>query len=462
MLLRRYVMWHTAGWATAILLAGASVILVQTHGALERDSAALIGTLERLLEVQMVGIVADRTFRADFPDWQVVTRASNERVECIRLRHPDGALWRSACRGESDAHNEAPPMFARLYRRVFQPGGRLVRNINDAHGLVARLELQSSIASEVSVAWQASKRLGGVAVATVVLLSLVVFGIVTRALSQTASIRAGLARLHSGDLDVRLAPGRFDEIAHLAQAVNQLAEGLAASDATRLKLGNQLVNLQEEERQHLARELHDEFGQHLTGIAGLAASIRYSAPLDHESNVVAAGRIEAVVQALQSQVRNLLAALRPPGLMESGLAASLDSLILQWNYQSRGQLVARLDLHGEFADLAMPLAVTIYRIVQESLTNAARHAQAKEVRVQLARRVSVPADMLRAVEIIELCVTDDGVPLSAGTTTGTGLGRRGIEERVAALQGQVEFGTVNDGPGRVRVLLPIVDTGTGA
>lgn len=459
MRLHRYLMLHTAAWASGILLIGALAILAEGHWTARRDNEALVDTLERMLEVQLLGITTLGFGHDGFPDWQVISRSLADTHGCARLRHPDGQVWRGECRGQSALSATVPRAFTSFYRLLFAPGLKISRTIDDVRGAIAELEWIPSAEHEIALAWRATRRLGGLIAITVLALGLVVFWLTARALRPTTAILDGLARLAAGERAVRLAPGRFEEVAGIAQAVNSLADALQSSETAQLQLANRLATAQEDERQQLARELHDEFGQHLTGIAGLAAALRHDHAADSDT-ARGARRIEEIVGVLHAQLRQLLATLRPPGLAELGLAGALDTLIREWSRQP-GRPSMQLTVDGELQALSMPYRVHVYRIVQECLTNAVRHAGATRIGVRVARRPVTPDDRLPAHELLELEIDDDG-PRGAATAA-AGQGRRGIAERAAALRGRVVFDDVNPAAPRVHAWLPVLsDTGIDA
>lgn len=451
MRLHRYLVLHTAAWAAGILLIGALGVLASEQWAARRTAAELARTLERLLEMQLAGFAALGAGQVGFPDWPAVSRLLDGHEGCARLRRADGSAWRSECRGES-ARPAAPAAFVALHRALFAPGSAVVRPIEATRAVIGTLEWAPAARVEIEAGWRATTRLGGLIAVTVAALAVVVSLIASRALAPTTAILESLTRLAHGERTVRLAPARFIELARLADAVNALANTLQASEVARVRLANRLAHVQEDERRALARELHDEFGQHLAGIAGLAAALRHGST--DEALQAGARRIEDTVQALHGHLRSLLAALRPPGLDELGLAGALAALA----HDPRRVPTTRIRVvtEGAIDTLPAPLAVHVYRIVQESITNALKHARPGLIAVRVARRPATPEDRLPADEIVEVAVDDDGSP--AVVAPAEGHGRRGIAERASALLGRVAF---DDGPrdhARVRVWLPVVST----
>lgn len=212
---------------------------------------------------------------------------------------------------------------------------------------------------------------------------------------------------------------------------------LAAALADNRRLAQQYVELQESERKVLARELHDELGQYLNVIKLDAVGIRD----DSQASPTAAHRRAATIvencNHIHGALATLIRELRPTGLDELGLAAALEHCLETWRPRLPG-VSLRLQIAGDFAALPESITVTLYRLVQEALTNIAKHAVARNVDIHLCRASAADVDM------IEVAVSDDGVGTPSGMPT-QGLGLIGMRERVAALQGTLAF---TSSPGR--------------
>lgn len=214
------------------------------------------------------------------------------------------------------------------------------------------------------------------------------------------------------------------------------------------RLSQQYVALQESERKALARELHDELGQYLNVIKLDAVGIRdpkFSGPQAARER---AGAIVENCDHIHRVLADLIGQLRPVGLDELGLAAAVEHCLETW----RSRLPAldlRLEVRGEWSDLPEEVALTAYRVVQEALTNIAKHARAHSATVALERGPREEG----AGEQIKITVTDDGVGRRAEPSRGLGL--IGMKERVTALEGAFD---VSSAPGRgfeLTVRLPV-------
>jgi glucose-6-phosphate-specific signal transduction histidine kinase len=216
-----------------------------------------------------------------------------------------------------------------------------------------------------------------------------------------------------------------DEIRARQAAEAQLAGVLAEN--RRLAQGQ--LRVQEDERKNLARELHDELGQYLNAIKLDAVSIYDPASTDLEFIGKAALDIIQTTDHIHGVVNDMIRRLRPVGLDELGLVAALEHCIDHWR-QRRPETQFTLAVRGNFDGLDEPVNLTIYRIMQEGLTNAYKHAEARHVDVVLERTAALPG----APDALSLCVCDDGRGMQPHATC-TGYGLNGMRERVEMLGG---------------------------
>lgn len=225
------------------------------------------------------------------------------------------------------------------------------------------------------------------------------------------------------------------EVAARLEAERQIAQLLAENQ----RLLQHALDVQEEEKRSLARELHDELGQYLHAARTEAVALRRMTadPLTGER---AAG-IEHSLTHIQLMARDLIGRLRPPALDELGLSAALEQLVQKQCDMASG-LVFRVEISRNI-DRAQPnVAINAYRIAQECLTNVIRHSGASIVTLV----ASIIHDRLH-IEI-----SDNGHGFVEPFVPGFGLA--GIRERVEALHGQLEIDGMAGQGVCVRVVLP--------
>lgn len=235
------------------------------------------------------------------------------------------------------------------------------------------------------------------------------------------------------------------------------------------RLSQQYVDLQESERKVLARELHDELGQYLNVIKLDAVGIRDARDAGEAAAREGARAIVETCNRLHGVVAAIIGQLRPVGLDELGLAAAVEHCVATWRPRLPGADL-RLSVQGECTDLPEDVALTAYRLVQEALTNVARHAAAGRVTIELDRRRSDRSSpegscsrRSRAEEetrapppqdVLHVTVADDGVGLRQSAST-RGLGLIGMRERVAALHGTLEVASSSAGGFQLSAWLPV-------
>jgi signal transduction histidine kinase len=357
---------------------------------------------------------------------------------CVRYVDAENNVRASSCRGMRKGARLAtgewkvPDWFSTFHRLVLDPGRESVRplswNGRDFGRVVAALDRDDQVAE----AWREINGLIGLTVGTVLALCLLVYFVVSHALRPTRVILAGLRRLEQGDLSARLPPLRLRELQKMSESFNRLAASLEQSIADRADLTRKLVNLQEDERRHLSRELHDEFGQCLAAINAMAANIILTAKRERSSLGREGENLSRIAGHMMHALRNMLNRLRPPGIDELGLVESIEGLVAQ--YGGRGTQV-ELQASGSFGDVPETVTVSVYRIVQECLTNVVKHSGATRVKVRLGWTDAPPQHP--DGRAIEVTVEDDGNADELCFVRNPGLGLLGMRERVTALGGQL-------------------------
>src|ERR1700758_872997 len=296
--------------------------------------------------------------------------ASRERPGfSIAYRAASGNVVQRVCLGPPGGQSEPPRLFAAFYRTLFDPGREAVWPVLAPDNTrIGDAVVWLDPAVRTAEAWHGAGRLMTALLIALPLLCAAVYAALARALRSTRLIRAGLERIARGDLAARLPPFDLAELTAIRDVFNQLAESLALTLAERNELTRRLIALQDEERKHLARELHDECGQSLAAIRALAASARQTAAQDCPPLLDECDRIARTATGMMETLRGALFRLRPPDVEELGLAASLDGLIAGWNGRSRGQPRFQLKLAGDFDGLPAAIGDNLYRIAQEAIT----------------------------------------------------------------------------------------------
>ncbi|GJD83718.1 hypothetical protein HPGCJGGD_1588 [Methylobacterium haplocladii] len=275
----------------------------------------------------------------------------------------------------------------------------------------------------------------------------IAFGRVLRPLEGLAE---GLTQLERHDYTAHLDPPASRELAAIAERFNSVAGALREARDANGRLNRQLLTAQDDEGRRIALELHDEFGPCLFALEANAASVARiaegeSVP-DRGKLAARAAEIGSIVGQVQARNRELLNRLRPHALGQVPLAECLNLLLADFGRRHPGTLFT-----GSFEELARDYGdlvdLTVFRCIQESMTNAVRHGAAKHVRAE-ARESSGPGPA-----ILHVVVRDDGAGIAPDH--GTGLGLSGMRERVEALDGSFALDNASSGA-VVRIAIPIV------
>jgi two-component system sensor histidine kinase UhpB len=305
-------------------------------------------------------------------------------------------------------------------------------------------------ADEIAEVWDNAVAMAAVAIllnAVMIGLLYVLFG---RVLGPLTVLVHGLSDLEHQAYGVRLPQPQARELAAIAEHFNALAFALEALRGENLNLNRRLITAQDDERRRTALELHDEVGPCLFGLRANASSIASAAQnLPDQARLSVAERLRdilAIIEHLQAINRSMLDRLRPMALGHVPLKDMLGQLVHE-RAREHPQIafsIAAGDLRRGYGD---SIDLTIYRCIQESLTNAIRHAAAKHVTVTL--------DHLDNRASLALTVIDDGRGMSRPMPAG--FGTRGMKERVQGLGGRY---SVESAPGRgttVRITIPLAE-----
>lgn len=297
--------------------------------------------------------------------------------------------------------------------------------------------LQADLRNEVGEVWgQLGDSLVALGLFSLLVLALVPWTVRRGLVPLEIAIRS-FRRIGAGDYGVRLAPHGAPELVRLAEGFNQMAERLAGLEAKNRRLHERLRTLQDEERADLARDLHDEIGPFLFAVSVDAAAIPQLAA--DGGRVELAERVATIRDAvahMQRQVKAILGRLRPPGPLGRGLADAVETLASFWR-RRYPEIEIGIDLAMGDGNRDDRIDGTIYRVVQEGLSNAVRHGSPSRILITIA-----------VGEDNRVCVTivDDGAGMK-DPVEGAGFGLIGMAERLAALGGSLEVANRGDGRG---------------
>jgi len=337
----------------------------------------------------------------------------------------------------SSPAGEAPAWLARLGRAPQATEMPVVVNGHDFGTLI----IAPRRADEAAEIWDSIVRftLGGAALAIAALLLMSIT--IARLLRPIQDVGAALLELDSGRYALAVPEGGPPEIADICRKLNRLASTLQSTVSDNKRLAQRVIRVQDEERKELARELHDELGPYLfaarAAISTLKIEINRSGGGDRVKLLKSCDTLVEHMKTIQLMNRSVLKKLRPVGLEEYGLKAKLTSLLALLR-ESHPTVAMSLRVEDELPVGDETTNLTIYRVVQEGLTNALRHSEATQIDIAVA---TTPADEVpagidsKAREVVHVSVADNGRGLPEGAKRSYGIS--GMSERLWASGGQM-------------------------
>jgi two-component system, NarL family, sensor histidine kinase UhpB len=331
-----------------------------------------------------------------------------------------------------------PAWFAEWVRRASPISEEQIRNVTWGGFEVGHIVIGPDPSYETEEMWEVCSGLLELLLCFFVLVNAMVWWAASRAMRPVEKILQALGELRAGNLSARLPGFGLPELTRISVGFNHMAETLEFSVNENQRLTRQLLTAQETERTSLARELHDELGQCVSAIHADAAAIRNSGG---ESVRESAEAIVAVTTHIKQIVRSMLQRLRPPIVEGLGLTPALRDLVAAFQ-QRNSQVECSLHISDEVGGLEGEIGVSVYRVIQESLTNIAVHANAHHADIHVALIEELQAAARRRV--IRVTVQDDGVGFFL-MSVNRGFGLTGIRERVKSLGGTC---TIDAQPGQ--------------
>lgn len=316
-------------------------------------------------------------------------------------------------------------------------------NVNLMDGSTRTIVIRADPIDEVAEAWSESQAFFW-SIVVMMTFIFVAINIVFQSMLRTVhTILSGLRRVESGEYGKKLPRFRISEFDAIASEVNNLSDALDTARQSNQALARHTMHIQENERQTMSRELHDEMGQSLTAVKAMAVATKQPKAKIPEI----ADSIIEICNHLSVVVRSMMRTLHPLSLSDLGLTATLTDLVSEWRRRNPS-LNVKLDYDEAIDWLDEEVAIHVYRIVQESLTNVVRHADATEAKVTIRRQLS----STKAQVVIR--VEDNGI---GGSVEGEGFGILGMRERVESMGGQFRFESVPGTGVRVRATMPFIE-----
>jgi len=429
------------------LVAGFYFTISNARHAVSQETTASAELTMQLLSTATISLQMGGNVEAQKTFLRNLQALDNIRHMNIALFHSDGSITQPFIKTSNNTVPRAPEWFSKLVAPTPKEYRR--RLFNPTYGKTD-ITIVPNPVDEISEAWN-DARLTLILLAAFAALSMgLIYFIIHRAFKPVNNILAALDIIERGDLKTRLPKLQLPELNKIALQFNTMAETLERQQNENRRLSKHSLKIQENERRHMARELHDELGQSISAIKALAVSMEQQGSIEKCQSTETAESIIKVCNHIYDVVRNMMKRLRPVVLDELGLTTAVERLVDDWNMHHPNSF-CQLVITGTFEGQEEQLNITIYRIIQEALTNVAKHANANTVTVALTKSARLTDT---DAEFINLKIEDDGQGFDPGDKQ-AGMGLMGMRERVLSIDGKMSLESTVDKGVYITIELPV-------
>lgn len=424
--------------SSGMLVLGGVIAIWQARQAVNKE---IDSSVQLVLQLISLGLVDAPVVQQDALAGLAALRQT--RHLSIEIKQADGRLIQLAGNQQTSRPESLPPNW--FINAVQGDYPRVEHHLQTQSGQLLTLVIQAQPLDEISEIWEESLTFFAL-ISLLTLLTFVAVNVVlNKSLRSIAEIVDTLHGIEAGDYSRKLPLFSTLEFDKIAWAINHMTQELAKTRDENRALTQHSLAIQEEERHHLAQELHDEFGQSLTAIKVMSVTAaRRNADILDISTAIAAS-----CDHLMGLLRSMMQQLHPLMLGELGLKATLEDMVNRW-LERHPELQLQLACGDEVDNLEPSISIQLFRVIQECLTNVLRHAEAKQVMIQLQIAVADAAfaDSLLPMQesstvgprgkVLLLKVKDDGHGCEL-TAVQHGFGLRGMRERIRSLGGELQI-----------------------
>ncbi len=421
-----------------ILIMGGSIAIWQARNAVFEEVDSSINLALQLIRL---GFSSIPTHDMDETEW--VYRLSvleQTRHLNITLKKPTGQLVKITNKTQSDEQDELPPAW---FIHLMDSDYPVVEHqIISFDNMPYTLIIEANPLDEMTEAWQETLAFFAIVFLLTLLTFLAVHLVFNKTLKSIDTIVNRLKRIETGEYKQKLPDFNTKEYNSIAKAINHMLDVLDTTQQQNTALTEHSLQIQEDERQRLSQELHDEFGQSLTAIKVMAVTA------GHEKSDTAkiTESISDICDHLMTVVRTMMQQLHPLILTELGLKATLEDLVNLWN-ERHPELLLTLNCDENIDTLDKKITIQVYRVIQECLTNIIRHASAQHVSIELDLET-------HQVNKLFFQVKDDGQGCDIDSVA-SGFGLLGMRERIRSLDGRFEMASVPGAGMTVSGVIPV-------
>jgi two-component system sensor histidine kinase UhpB len=435
MSLRYQIIFRILLSSLCILVLGGAIAIWQARQAVEKEVDASIH-----LTLQLISLGIANTASIDHVDHLARLNAIREtRHLSIQLQKSNGELLHFTGEQQPTNPESMPPAWFVHWVKGDYPEVKHEIKTQDGEALVLIIKAQPL--DEITEVWEESLGFFSSLSVLTLLTFLIVNLVLNKSLKTINVIVDALRVIETGQYKHRLPIFSTQEFDSIAKAINHMTIELEKTQQENRALTQHSLAIQEEERQRLSQELHDELGQSLTAIKVMAVT----AGQQNADAAKITATISEICDHLMLVVRSMMQQLHPLVLTELGLKATLEDMVNHWSERNPG-LSLSIDCSDEVDGLDKNITRQIFRVIQECLTNVVRHAQAQHVSIDL-RMHNVEKKLL-------LKVTDDGQGCDLQSLS-RGFGLRGIKERIKSLEGEVLLESEQAAGMRVSAWIPL-------
>ncbi|MCK5667216.1 MAG: sensor histidine kinase [Thiotrichaceae bacterium] len=418
-----------------ILMLGGGIAIWQARNAVSNEVDSSIKLALQLIKIS-VG-----TTQSNEVDWVYrLSTLEQTRHLKIQLKKPSGSIINITHSSPSNEQQENPPgWFVNL---VVSDYPKAEHQITTFDNRLLTLIIQANPMDEMIEVWHETIAFFTTLLLLVLLTFLSVHLAFNKTLQDIQTIIDNLRGVERGEYHNKLPNFSTLEYNSIAKAINHMNDVLNSTQQQYQALTQHSLKIQEEERQHLSQELHDEFGQSLTAIKVMAVTVAHEGA---DTKTVTSSIIE-ICDHLMTVLRSMMKQLHPLILTELGLKATLEDLINHWEARARATTF-NLQVDDAVDKLDKTIIIQVFRVIQESLTNIIRHAKATQVIIRLS--INPESNTL------DIFVNDNGQGCDLNSVS-TGFGLQGMAERVKLLGGSFKL---HSQPGKgmeIKAQVPIV------
>lgn len=420
-----------------ISIVGGILTIWQARHSVEREVNSSFNLALQMIELGFNHL--SRTTMTEYEWLQQISTIQHTRHLHISILNEDGdeVEWFIA----DELEDEQPPgWFVRAVKTAYPSANY---DITLADGRVKKIIIRADPMDEIAEAWEESEAYFWSVMTMIAVIFLAINFVFNSMLQSVRTIVVGLRRVESGQYGRKLPPFKISEFNAIASEVNHLSEALKLAKDNNQALARHTMQIQEAERRNLSRELHDEMGQSLTAIKAMSTAIRQ--PKADVAKI--SDSIAEICNHLAGVVRSMMRTLHPLSLADLGLGATLTDLVNEWRRRNP-DLIVKLDYDDRLDQVAYELAIHVYRIAQECLTNVVRHANATEVVLTIRQEGEQSSPR------VVMQIRDNG---RGGVSTGHGFGVLAMRERVENMGGRFHFESEGGKGVCVSAWMPIIE-----